>query len=463
MSRNVLILPANATALHELLVVARYLRDETDLTPVLVLPDGAAAPALAAEGIEAVVAGGAVGPSRVGKRGGWKDLLKRSPISYRIQDALAATLPWMAVQAGRVSRSLERLRREAEALCDRYRPAALLLADDRTFGLQLLMRQVCEERKIPVVLIPVAVSTPEGSVFIRRGKRQFRAGGWGAPLLNRWVARRCPDQVFESQGHRYIFYTGGMSRALAAAGLLQGNPWYLGGSSQATVAVGGPGDAERFRRYGLAPERIVPVGQPSLDGLHAVWREREARRTELLQRYALSADRRLILCAVPQLGEHNILPWDQHWRETRFLVETLSGTGAHVLLSLHPKARREEYLFLEQEYGCVVLQEPLRDVLPAADLFVATFSSTVLWSVLCELPAVVVDFWGFGYTDFDELKGVVKVTERTELAGVLRRVLSEPGIYRRLQELQRGAGERTLLFDGGCCRRIAALLEGGSP
>ena len=57
--------------------------------------------------------------------------------------------------------------------------------------------------------------------------------------------------------------------------------------------------------------------------------------------------RQLTVLALPQMGEIGKLPWDQHWKEIRFLCEVFSEGSGSVLISLHPKMDSEKYSFIE--------------------------------------------------------------------------------------------------------------------
>jgi len=89
---------------------------------------------------------------------------------------------------------------------------------------------------------------------------------------------------------------------------------------------------------------------------------------------------------------------------------------------------------------------------------VASYSSTVLWAVLLGLPAVVVDFFQAKYGFFDNLDGVVVVTEREALSGVLSRVVKDQGYYDRLQSEQKRAAVNIAPFDGRASQRIIDLI-----
>lgn len=452
---NLLLVPANATSFRELLLVARYLRDRSNHDPVFILDNEAVyGGRLDEEGIRYEPV------NSVRKSDGGRQGILKGKVALAGRELVSSSTPAMWLQSVRIARQMARDRQQAAEICSRYVPRAVLFSDDRIFGFQRTMLAVAGSLGIRAILVPAAYSHPEGSVFIRKGKRRYQAAGVSAPWLNRWVAARFPQQVIQAGRERLVFYPGGVARALAVHGLLRGNPWIMGGSSRAQIAVDGPETRERYLEYGIEPGRISVIGQPSHDELYESWRQRPVLRTSLQERYRLPAGRKLVICAVPQLGEHSILPWERHWAEVRYLVAALCRTEQNVLLSLHPKSDFDQYDFLPGEYGCALAREPLREILPAADVFVASYSSTVMWALLCEIPTIVVDFYGFNYTGYDGLAGVETVTDRGQFNEALDRMMTDEPYYESLQEEQRAMKDRIAPFDGKCLQRLSALVDG---
>ena len=159
--------------------------------------------------------------------------------------------------------------------------------------------------------------------------------------------------------------------------------------------------------------------------------------------------------ALPQLGEHNIFPWKKHWEEINFLMKNLKKLNQNILISLHPKMDRKDYEFIEEKYKIKILDERLADVLPIADLFVATFSSTVIWSILCGIKSVVVDFYGLNYTMFDFLTSIKKVDKKDNFETELKATLTgEIDFSKDWNSLSRNE-----VFDGKTIQRYIKLIK----
>jgi hypothetical protein len=276
------------------------------------------------------------------------------------------------------------------------------------------------------------------------------------------LLRDHPGQaVWDPKQQRHVlYYSSRVLPALASLGLLPPNPWLLGGGLADLVLV----ESERVHgqrlEQGQDPRRILVTGHPGHDALFSGYARRDELRRELALSYGLRAESPLAVVALPQLGEQGTLDWDSHWREIRFLGQTFRDLPAEFLVSLHPKMDANRYLFLEEEYGLRLARERLSAILPAADLFLATYSSTVHWATLCRVPALVFDFYQIDFRLFDDLPGVVTVTDRKTLAAEAEKILRDAG---RRATLGRAQGESARLlspFDGRCGERILrALLE----
>lgn len=341
-------------------------------------------------------------------------------------------------------------------------PAAVLLTGDRHLGFELPLIKAARERGIRTVVVPTGYGEPDASAHIRKGRRQYRAVGRRASLAARAVFSR-PElrgQIFDSPHGRLSFYNAGITMALQSMGMLSPNPWVNGGGLADLVAVDGEDTRQRYERLGVPRSKIVVTGHQSHDILFEHWRTRDDLRRRLLAGYFPNGVRPLVILAVPQLGEHGLLPWAEHRAAINTLVESLVSTGGNVLLSLHPKSKNEDYDDLEHRYRCRIAKEPLVDVLPAGDCFVATFSSTIRWAILCGIPAVVMDFWGFGYRTYEDFGGVLQVQDTHALGPVVARVISDQAYRNALAAAQRESAGRIGVFDGQARQRLSALIPG---
>jgi hypothetical protein len=178
----------------------------------------------------------------------------------------------------------------------------------------------------------------------------------------------------------------------------------------------------------------------------------------LVLRYNLRPEAPILLCAVPQHGEHGLMERAEHAKMTRELFAQLSDSGANVVLSLHPRSDPKFYEDVAQATGAVISRQPLLEVIASADIFVATHSSTVRWAILLNIPTVVLDDFHVGESGMFELNKVQLVKDRSTLKDVLAGLVKTPTRY-GVKGDNAKEEQAPELFDGKSGARIIALLE----
>ena len=245
-------------------------------------------------------------------------------------------------------------------------------------------------------------------------------------------------------GQRLLFYAGLHTLALASCGMLPLNPWVLGGGDTDYLLVDGFDARHQAIGLGVKPEKIYVSGHISHDDMFARFSQKESILEGLVDKYNLDTGKKLIVCAVPHLAEHGMISWTKHWQDVEALVGILAGSEQNILLSLHPKSDIEQYRFLEGKLACRIADENLDEIIVAAWLFVAGYSSTVRWAALSGIPAIVLDFNTLGYDLFDSWDGVVKVYHPQELQDSLERVIRGDDYYQGLMTASRNRTSREI-------------------
>ena len=136
----------------------------------------------------------------------------------------------------------------------------------------------------------------------------------------------------------------------------------------------------------------------------------------------------------------------------------MSQPGVSVVLSLHPKSDPDQYRPIAKRHGALVASRRIYDLLPACDVFVAGFSSTVMHAVGVYKPSVVVDFYGLNFTFYNDAPGVIVLKDRQHLAETLRKLFVEQDYYDQLVYEQKRRAAEWILLDGQCTRRVVDLV-----
>ncbi len=376
----------------------------------------------------------------------------------RLAAALRYTPPVVAARVRRLADALHAARAESGERLAALRPAALLTSDDRLSGAFAALLAEAGARGVPRITVPYALSRAEGSARTRRDRRVHHADVPPQLGRKRRIAREHAGQVHVADGRPLLFFSPEVTEALARAGALPARPWTMGGGLSDAVAVASAEDARYVASFGVDAARLHVVGDLSLDALHAAATRRDALRAELRARHFGGREGVLVIVAVPQLAEQGVAGEAAGRAAAVAFVRPFADAGAQVLCSLHPKCAPEDYAFLTREHGAALASRPLAELLPAADVFAAGFSSTVRWAVLCGVPTVVADLGWWGYDLYDHLRGVVTVRDAAALSAAASELVRDGARRAALAAAHAAAGAELPPFDGLAGARLVDLV-----
>ena len=345
-------------------------------------------------------------------------------------------------------------------LCVAEKPAAIIIPGDRELPPVPALLQVGLDLGVPTIIEFAGVPYGSGLELSRAPYNRFRTTlRHLPPLLNIVAARRFPEQVTLDKSGPLLFSPGWITWTLYRVGILSANPWIQGCGACRYVFQQDRGRLRRFLEKGLPPEKAVLVGDPALDPLYEAWVGRDELRLRLNRSYRLDPKQRLVIMAVPNDAEHDVCDWPTHLDRMDRYFSRLADGRAQVLLSLHPKADRNNYQPLVDRHGLQIADETLADMLPAADLFVCSGSSTIFWAKLCAVPIINLDYLDVMDADFGGI-GVVNVNDEVEFSDSLARFHAGGGtaIVGDLSSSSQ-AFRDDHLFDGQATDRICAFLR----
>lgn len=459
----VALFPRHATSWVKLFDLACMLRDGGKIRPVMMLSTVDVAPhaaGCASATIEAFDLSLAREADIAINGGTLRKLLARLETVFARHDRIANCLP---VSLLRFVDMRRRLRSEHDVFRQslaKLRPAAVLVPGDREASPVPAFLKAASDLGIPIVNAGFGSPYAEGVALSRIGFPRFSLE-WRhvPPLLNFVAALLFPRQVYKAPQGRMLFSPAWLTFAHASLGMLSDNPWIQGGGMSDYVLQHDARRRKGFIDLGVPERKLVDVGDPSLDLLHAVYRDRDAARSRLLTSHALPRRDKLVIFSVPNDAEHGMCDMANHLERMRGYFEVLGKSGANVLASLHPKSRREDYQPLADTFGLVLMNERLANALPAADLFVCSTSSTVFWARLCGIPTINLDYWKVLDADFSGVAGVENVETAADLEKALTRHIAlntiDPAFQREAARLRDDNQ-----FDGRSGERIERFLLG---
>ncbi|WP_139237369.1 glycosyltransferase family 9 protein [Polaromonas sp. YR568] len=352
---------------------------------------------------------------------------------------------------------MARRRGQARAVLTREQPKVIVVFEDRIPDPEMVWLEEAARLDIPAMLVRYASSSSESDAWTRRDKTAYSLDRGALAWARRLFARAYPAHALDLGMGPQIFYSLWDSLALAVSGMAGTQPWVVGGGRVAVAAIQGPTDFEEAVKLTQTPERFRITGQPSWDLMARA--EKRQTSSPLVAHGAPGPQPPRLVCALPQWGEHLQMPWPQHIEKIAQLCAILGNTGCEVVLSLHPKTQRDRYQPIADLHQLHISDLPLSAILPGADLFVASWSSTLRWAAMLGIASVNLDWAGQGYTLFSELGSLPVSNQPVDLAPLLANLADDPGHRTRLGAQLREESFPYGAIDGQSGQRILSLIE----
>ena len=461
-SRKVYLLCSRRPIVGEFVLLAGEMVSTSDLTPVFVVAEGLKESLIAQIPADTeVIATGAQSWRNAGRIAFGAYLLfavlRRLGAALRtlrlelFADFIAT---WEALARGRVfAKHVLRL--------DSDNCIAILTADDRDIRFDQGMLRAARDRKIFSMSVAFGKSDPDTDAM-RRTNREYAVDSGPWSFLKLRIARDYPANVrATSSGNRVFFLKPAEYLALRAHDVLFPVPWSYGGGTADKVSLIDKDGQVMLRSLGVPASKVMVAGQCSHDILWLLRERRDAIRKTLDIEHDLDPARPLLVLALPVLGEHGMASMEQQIEDTSLLFQAMvKVAGKNVLVSLHPRQKPADYMALANCHGVKLTALPLRDVLPAADLFVA-YSSTINWAQLLCIPSVALEYFNLGYALFANQPGVLIASSRDMLADVCATAIN-PGDTRSACLAALASFSTEMHFDGQVRRRIINEIKSHS-
>jgi hypothetical protein len=333
----------------------------------------------------------------------------------------------------------------------RYNISTIVTMGDRHYGYELSFLRYCLQYGKKSVIVPIAkAASPTAIAIASRNNKNLDASLH--LLLRTLFPRQC---YYDSISEKLLFYYKPSEMiALYLNRMLPANPWVIGGGASQRVLVDGEEALDALVTLGCEPQKIEITGHSSHDTIFHAFTNQKNLKAELIQEYGFGA-RNIIVLALPQLAEHNILGWDEHWQEIEFLMQSVSNIDSNVLISLHPKMDYNEYAKRAERFDLAISRKSLAQIIPVADIFMSTFSSTVQWSILCEIPTLIFDFYNLNYKIYDfAFPGVLVIRDKNVFESTLRNIHEDEVSRINMTNYLKSIKHKISPFDGKCTSRI---------
>jgi hypothetical protein len=346
-------------------------------------------------------------------------------------------------------------------LIELEKPDLIVLPEDTPLAYTHLLVDVARKNGIPSVVFPFTISNHNE---IAQGVPYFSRwcdAGYG---MSRILSSTFPDWLLSYRG-RLLLYPPPYLLICEYLGLHYDNPWVLNTGATNVVAVDSRFMADYSSRSGIDQSKIVVTGSGANDEMWSVLREREEYRHQLFRQHGKAGtEAKIILIAVPPdlfAREHAHLEFHDHQSLAKFMIQTAldaAGKDDLVLLSLHPNIS-PDWAAWSRDLGAVVVADPIQRFVPLADIFVAVASATIRFAIMCGVPVVNYDVYGFEWGDYAGVSGVLEIKTKADYEMALTRMLNDPEYYDSLMKVMRESQYFLSGVDGKSKSRIVELFD----
>lgn len=374
--------------------------------------------------------------------------------SFSINAALSSSLFYL-LREQYIFNRLGKHKKHALEFIDEHKPDIVISISDRSHDyVEASTLWAAKQRGIKVLIPYVAQYDMDAALVYRisqNGKPYPELHPFRPLSIYKFISYlRLKNQLYKS----LFFQAPYVLNANRRSGTLSAYPWWIGNGNSDVVCVDSGYTATKYAEHRVKRDKIVVMGHVAYDRVFFSYTNRQLIRRTLMEKYSLTSSKKLLVMSLPQYAEQGYMSWDRHWAELDSIIEVVASTNHNLLLSVHPRSDVRNYEFLEEKYKCRILQEPLSDVIGAADLFLASNSTTFTWAALCGIPSIAlmspVPFL------FSYLESVRQVNASTDLGAEINNILESPAISfeRDWQRLSRNE-----VFDGRYQERFLRLLN----
>lgn len=349
---------------------------------------------------------------------------------------------------------------EFERLLELEQPALVVLPEENLFYFHHLVVHAAQARGIPCLIVPFTIvnSLEWAEAFV--GVEQYDASnGW-----NKTVAEAFPRWALTHRGKRLILPPGFVV-ACEYLDEVPDQPWVINSGTADAIAAESQFMAAYYARAGIRASKIRITGTLADDNLFEMLRQRGVARSALGERIQRRIQGKLVLIGLPPdqfgAGVRAGCEFQRYLDLIQFMVsEAAQCAGANdtIIINLHPRVRFEDVAHLET-LGATIVREPIEDLVPLADLYIAVVSATIRLAVSCGIPVVNYDAYQYNYDDYKLLPAVLELRKKSEYRETLIRLFTDARYFAAVQSEQHQAVQQHGCLDGKSGLRILALID----
>lgn len=291
-----------------------------------------------------------------------------------------------------------KLQNKCNAIINSIQPDIAVISSDRYTSFDLFFAKICNKKKIKVVVLGIDYFYVESfESYLRSNSKRKITTIW-----QKVTAKFFPKQIFKVNNEKCLYYPAHLIWNLFLMNSLPKMPYLTGSRFVDQIHVDCELTKKKYLEFGIDENKIKVNGLLEHDLIFSAFQNKKT----IKDSFHLDILKKTIVLAVPQGYEHHLISKELHFEIIESIIKAILKYPVNLVLSLHPKMDINNYLFLEEKYQLQISRKSLRDFIVISDLFISTYSSTVLWSSLLKIPCLIFDLYNLNYDCYRELKNV---------------------------------------------------------
>lgn len=287
----------------------------------------------------------------------------------------------------------------------------ITLADRHNFLIETGLLKACKDLNIPIFIPSIANWNPEANYLMIQNNPNYSLNNQSTYYQKKTFLKF----KYQTYKEKY-FYQAFMFNALDKLGVLSTMPWLNGGGASSLVVMTSKLNFDKHIQMGITKNKLQILGDMSYINLYKSFINKDLYKKLIMNKYNLKHEKKNIIIGLANWWEHNLADEKTHWQIVYDTIEPAlqQSSEFNILISLHPSMKIENYKFLEKKYSVTILDEKLMNILPIADLYIADFSSTVSWSIICGIKTIVIKFYK-SLNIFDDFSSLLFAENKIDL------------------------------------------------
>jgi hypothetical protein len=189
------------------------------------------------------------------------------------------------------------------------------------------------------------------------------------------------------------------------------NPWISVGGNSDYIAIESEFVKEYYLNSGADKKKMKLVPHPALENFQHRMNSKLFYIEELKKNFSTINNQPILLCSLPPDYFAN-KTFSNYKEIIDFWITTLTKQNTYqIWLSLHPRQNLNSIEYLNN-YPVTIVKEPIENLIPLCDVFVAQYSATIRLALMCEKYVINYDMFDANYTEYANCKLVNTISTK---------------------------------------------------